>query len=405
MIGLAIEIADALAYAHRQGVAAPGFEAGERFPDPRRRRQAARFRAGQPCAQAAAADASQLATEPVPITAEGSVVGTLHYLAPERLDGRAADERSDIYAFGVILYEMLAGARPFDDPTQARMISAILTRDPAPPTVNPPLPSELGPIVMSTALQGTGRPVAVELGDVAKILRGIAARLGSPPTPAEIRGSIAHRWPLLLALLSVAALAVVIALTWRREAAPAPRLPISFLVGPPVGGALGMTSATVASAQLAVSPDGALGGVRGARLQGVPNSCSFAGWTTPGCVRYRAPEMRRIPSGHRTAAAWDSLPAHQQLKTVAIAGGPPQSICAAQNGRGGAWSTRDEIIFAPDNVHTAVPRVSISVRKPSELAPLPPGHSAHRWPQFLPGEQRAPASSCAARNWTSRAST
>ena len=124
------------------------------------------------------------------------MVGTLHYLAPERLHGRAADERSDIYAFGVILYEMLAGARPFDEPTEARFMSAILTRDPAPPTVNPPLPSELGPIVM-TMLCKEPDDRWQSAGDVAKILRGIAARLGSPATPApesEIRSRTTGRY-------------------------------------------------------------------------------------------------------------------------------------------------------------------------------------------------------------------
>ena len=132
------------------------------------------------------------------------MVGTLHYLAPSASTAGQEDERSDIYAFGVILYEMLAGARPFDEPTEARLISAILTRDPAPPTVNPQLPSELGPIVM-TLLCKEPDDRWQSAGDVAKILRGIAARLGSPPTTAQIDGSIAHRWPLLLALLSVAA--------------------------------------------------------------------------------------------------------------------------------------------------------------------------------------------------------
>ena len=107
------------------------------------------------------------------------MVGTLHYLAPERLDGREADARSDIYAFGAILYEMLAGARAFDEPTQARLISAILTRDPAPPNVAPGVPSELTAIVM-TLLCKDPDDRWQSIRDVAKMLRGVAARLGSP---------------------------------------------------------------------------------------------------------------------------------------------------------------------------------------------------------------------------------
>jgi Tol biopolymer transport system component len=334
--------------------------------------------------QAAAADLSQLATEPVPITAEGSVVGTLHYLAPERLDGRAADERSDIYAFGAILYEMLAGSKAFDEPTQARMISAILTRDPAPLTVASPLPSELGAVVM-TLLCKDPDDRWQSAGDVAKMLRGIAARLGTPPPSAPVIGSMAHRWPLLVAALAVAALAVVGTLTWRREAlTPTPRVPVSFLVGPPAGGALGLTSATVASAQFAVSPDG--------------TSVVFVAKGQDGheqlfIRRFDEVELRPlVGTRDATYPFWspDSRQvgffADQQLKTIAVAGGPAQSICQVNNGRGGTWSSAGEIIYAAaDN---PLFRVSISERIPSELGPLPAGQTGQRWPQLLPGEKR-----------------
>ena len=66
------------------------------------------------------------------MTAKGTIVGTLHYMAPEQIEGREADARSDLWAFGCVLYEMLTGARPFDGKTTVSVAAAILEREPEP---------------------------------------------------------------------------------------------------------------------------------------------------------------------------------------------------------------------------------------------------------------------------------
>jgi serine/threonine protein kinase len=77
------------------------------------------------------------------LTVQGTILGTLHYMAPEQLEGKAADARTDVFAFGVLFYEMVAGRRAFNGSSQASLISAIMTAEPEPLTklqpMTPPL--------------------------------------------------------------------------------------------------------------------------------------------------------------------------------------------------------------------------------------------------------------------------
>ena len=88
------------------------------------------------------------ATRDRPLTAEGTIVGTFQYMAPEQLDGRAADARTDIFAFGAVLYEMLTGKRAFDGKSRASVIASIIAAEPQPiRTLRPLTPSELDRVV------------------------------------------------------------------------------------------------------------------------------------------------------------------------------------------------------------------------------------------------------------------
>src|SRR5439155_6362776 len=72
------------------------------------------------------------ATQVAPVTTQGTILGTIEYMAPEQVEGREADARSDIWAFGCVLYEMVTATRPFQGPTPASVVAAILEREPSP---------------------------------------------------------------------------------------------------------------------------------------------------------------------------------------------------------------------------------------------------------------------------------
>ena len=89
-------------------------------------------------------EGSHIATEAKPLTQEGTILGTFQYMAPEQLEGQETDARTDIFAFGAVLYEMLTGRKAFEGKSQASLITAIMSSEPpAPSTLRPVTPKRL----------------------------------------------------------------------------------------------------------------------------------------------------------------------------------------------------------------------------------------------------------------------
>ena len=139
LLRCALEVGDALEKAHRKGLIhrdlKPGnimlTKSGAKLLD---------FGVARSVAPGGAAGgATAAATMTSPLTAEGTILGTFQYMAPEVLEGGEADARSDIFGFGLILYEMAAGRRPFTGKTQASLIAAILKEDPPPLSLSQPV--------------------------------------------------------------------------------------------------------------------------------------------------------------------------------------------------------------------------------------------------------------------------
>jgi hypothetical protein len=229
----ATEICDALDRAHRQGLTHRDLKpanvmltsGGTKLLD---------FGLAKPTAAVATAP-GEAATQVAPVTAQGTILGTIEYMAPEQVEGREADARSDIWALGCLLYEMITGARPFQGATPASVVAAILEREPAPPagsaaSVTPRLWEAI-----ATCLQKnpddrwqSARDLARELGRSAR-RPGDTAATGVPPTgttPQPLATVSRRAW------LGAAAAAVVIAgaSLWLLKGSTGPAAP----PGPPV---------------------------------------------------------------------------------------------------------------------------------------------------------------------------
>ena len=221
----AIEIAEALSEAHRQGIVhrdlKPGnvivTSSGVKLLD----FGLAKF-SRQPAGGAVAA--STLGCEPGPLTSGGSVLGTWQYMAPEQLEGKEADARADIFAFGAVVYEIAAGRKTFEGDSHASVIAAILERDPPPlSSVQPDVPAALDRVVRKCLAKNpdarwqSAHDLADELKWIAEEYRRPMGGRGSA-SPEAVKPSRIWRWA---AALVVAAVAVgAVAWTLARRGVP-----------------------------------------------------------------------------------------------------------------------------------------------------------------------------------------
>jgi Tol biopolymer transport system component len=368
-------IAEALAAAHRQGILhrdlKPGnvmlTKAGPKLLD---------FGLAKLRAETFGSSSDMATRTAGALTAEGTLVGTLAYMAPEQLEGKATDERADIWALGCVLHEMATGERAFAASTPASTIAAILDRQPrAVSEIAPLSPPGFDRVVRAClAKDPDGR--WQNAGDLARELRW----LGEGATAAQRPGS-PRRWGAIAAGGALAVVALVIGASWvARRARPAAQLrPPARLVIP-----VTQPNAAPFTSVAAISPDGrrvavsnvgadttsslmvlALDGENAQTLAGTVGA-TFAFWS---------PDSRSL--GYFQG---------KTLRRIDVSGGDPRTLTTVEGfGRGGAWSPNGTIVFAGGR-RGPLRRVPADGGPVSDVTALDTtrNEQVHRWPQFLP---------------------
>ena len=305
------------------------------------------------------------------LTGPGMVLGTVRYMAPEQVEGRAVDARTDIFAFGAVLYEMLTGRKAFDGKTQASLIAAIMNVEPTPVSALAPIaPRALDRLVLRCLAKDPDDRWQTA-HDLLLQLRWIAGR-GTKSGSAAATSARARREPLTLAALAAAVLITV------GMAYPAYR----YIQGPaePDDFRFRIPAVGLSAADMAISPDGttiamvARPGAETAALYVRPvDAVTFrklAG-TDNASLPFWSPDSRSI-----------GFVAGGRLKKVAAEGTPPQEIGAVEGSfYGGTWGSDDTILYGTP---AGIRRVSAEGGATETITTVEKPETGHYWPSLLP---------------------
>ncbi len=308
-------------------------------------------------------------------TVEGLILGTAAYMSPEQARGKKVDRRADIWAFGVVLWEMLTGRKLFEGETVTDILAAVLTREPDLAALPENTPTALRGL-LNRCLERDPRARLQAIGE-ARI--ALAHGVEEPQVTASSTGVAATRHSLRSRVLTVAALVLTAAalgwtIGWFRPNPTPPRY--AFSIFEPAG---------IATGSIAISPDG-----RGVVFTVQADDGTPELW-------YRmldSFEARRLPETYGARYPFWSPDSREvayfagdSLKRVALDGTQPRSIAAARSGEGGAWGPDGTILYGTSK--GPIHRVAATGGQPAPVTTVEAeSGEEHYWPVFLPDGRR-----------------
>jgi Tol biopolymer transport system component len=344
-------------------------------------------KAMEPVGRAPNVSQSPTITTPA-MTQAGIILGTPAYMSPEQARGKTVDRRVDIWAFGVVLYEMLTGQRLFTGETISDTLASVLKTDPNWSALPAEVPLRLRRLLRECLNKDPKRRLQA-MGDARVQIEDDLAGTPEEAVAAVLTGTV-PLWRRVLPWASTGALALALMLVllspWRNATPASAPLRLSAELGADV------TLAVISGDAMSLSPDGAVLAFVGQK--------GAAG--RPQLFVRRLTQLQALPlSGTDDAESpffspdgqWIGFFAGGRLKKISVTGGATVTLCNAPNGRGGTWSEDHRtIVFSPNNTPgTRLMRVSSDGGTPEQLIPereAPQAdlmESLERWPQLLPG--------------------